>query len=99
MSFFDRSTILAGLDGILRTYVRLQEARHSDEADAGFEPRTRTLMHGRACSPRWTSIAKADAGIRTPDPFLTMEVLYRLSYVGAGKPILARTFSRRDALP
>jgi hypothetical protein len=25
---------------------------------------------------------KADAGTRTPDPLLTMEVLYRLSYVG-----------------
>jgi hypothetical protein len=28
--------------------------------------------------------AEADAGIRTPDPLLTMEVLYQLSYVGAG---------------
>jgi hypothetical protein len=27
---------------------------------------------------------EADAGTRTPDPLLTMEVLYRLSYVGAG---------------
>jgi hypothetical protein len=26
---------------------------------------------------------RADAGTRTPDPLLTMEVLYRLSYVGA----------------
>jgi hypothetical protein len=25
---------------------------------------------------------RADAGTRTPDPLLTMEVLYRLSYVG-----------------
>jgi hypothetical protein len=25
---------------------------------------------------------EADAGTRTPDPLLTMEVLYRLSYVG-----------------
>jgi hypothetical protein len=28
------------------------------------------------------SFARADAGTRTPDPLLTMEVLYRLSYVG-----------------
>jgi hypothetical protein len=28
-------------------------------------------------------LGKADAGTRTPDPLLTMEVLYRLSYVGA----------------
>jgi hypothetical protein len=27
--------------------------------------------------------AKADAGTRTPDPFITSEVLYQLSYVGA----------------
>jgi hypothetical protein len=26
---------------------------------------------------------RADAGTRTPDPLLTMEVLYQLSYVGA----------------
>ncbi len=26
---------------------------------------------------------EADAGTRTPDPLLTMEVLYQLSYVGA----------------
>ena len=25
---------------------------------------------------------RADAGTRTPDPLLTMEVLYQLSYVG-----------------
>jgi hypothetical protein len=25
---------------------------------------------------------EADAGIRTPDPFITSEVLYQLSYVG-----------------
>jgi hypothetical protein len=27
---------------------------------------------------------RADAGTRTPDPFITSEVLYQLSYVGAG---------------
>jgi hypothetical protein len=27
--------------------------------------------------------AEADEGTRTPDPLLTMEVLYQLSYVGA----------------
>lgn len=26
---------------------------------------------------------RADAGTRTPDPFITSEVLYQLSYVGA----------------
>jgi hypothetical protein len=28
---------------------------------------------------------QADAGTRTPDPFITSEVLYQLSYVGARK--------------
>ena len=28
------------------------------------------------------ALIRADAGTRTPDPLLTMEVLYRLSYVG-----------------
>jgi hypothetical protein len=30
----------------------------------------------------------ADEGTRTPDPLLTMEVLYRLSYVGAGASLI-----------
>jgi hypothetical protein len=28
-------------------------------------------------------LGQADEGTRTPDPLLTMEVLYQLSYVGA----------------
>jgi hypothetical protein len=30
-------------------------------------------------------LSQADAGTRTPDPLLTMEVLYQLSYVGANE--------------
>jgi hypothetical protein len=44
--------------------------------------RIRGLLEGRkvrVCTPFF----EADAGTRTPDPLLTMEVLYRLSYVGA----------------
>ncbi len=29
-------------------------------------------------------LSKADAGTRTPDPFITSEVLYQLSYAGSG---------------
>jgi hypothetical protein len=29
-----------------------------------------------------TGTSEADAGTRTPDPFITSEVLYQLSYVG-----------------
>jgi hypothetical protein len=34
------------------------------------------------------AFGEADAGTRTPDPLLTMEVLYQLSYVGANPKIL-----------
>ncbi len=33
--------------------------------------------------PDCRHFTKADAGTRTPDPFITSEVLYQLSYVGA----------------
>src|SRR6185503_6293697 len=38
---------------------------------------------------------RADAGTRTPDPLLTMEVLYRLSYVGAEKQLTASSGGSR----
>ena len=38
---------------------------------------------------------EADAGTRTPDPLLTMEVLYRLSYVGVGISLLGRSGGSR----
>jgi hypothetical protein len=34
------------------------------------------------------SSQRADEGTRTPDPLLTMEVLYRLSYVGVGASLV-----------
>ena len=43
--------------------------------------RSRSLEHG---------LGQADAGTRTPDPLLTMEVLYRLSYVGTNDDPSAR---------
>ena len=37
------------------------------------------------CPPRvCTSFREADAGTRTPDPIITSDVLYQLSYVGGG---------------
>jgi hypothetical protein len=33
-------------------------------------------------------IIRADAGTRTPDPFITSEVLYQLSYVGVSRYFL-----------
>ena len=38
------------------------------------------------------SFLRADAGISTPDPLLTMEVLYQLSYVGAAGQPSAHSF-------
>jgi hypothetical protein len=34
-------------------------------------------------APPGGALCEADAGTRTPDPFITSEVLYQLSYVGA----------------
>jgi hypothetical protein len=34
-------------------------------------------------APPGDALCEADAGTRTPDPFITSEVLYQLSYVGA----------------
>jgi hypothetical protein len=34
-------------------------------------------------------IERADARIRTADPFITSEVLYQLSYVGSGPRVAA----------
>jgi hypothetical protein len=49
---------------------------------------TSEAPHGRRQSRRKHRLSRrkseADAGTRTPDPLLTMEVLYLLSYVGAG---------------
>ena len=33
-------------------------------------------------SSRFQALLRADGGTRTPDPFITSEVLYQLSYVG-----------------
>ena len=35
------------------------------------------------CANRTFVESEADGGTRTPDPFITSEVLYQLSYVGA----------------
>ncbi len=46
--------------------------------------------------------SEADAGTRTPDPLLTMEVLYQLSYVGATSivpPMLAAVTDAGVPLP
>jgi hypothetical protein len=39
-------------------------------------------------TPTLTPDPRADEGTRTPDPLLTMEVLYRLSYVGVGVSLI-----------
>jgi hypothetical protein len=55
-------------------------ARLACQAPAAQAPAGNLLMRkGRHEPPT----RKADAGTRTPDPFITSEVLYQLSYVGA----------------
>ena len=58
-------------------------ARHSRRSRARLAETTRTGAAPCATSSR---TRRADAGIRTPDPFITSEVLYQLSYVGADVP-------------
>ena len=50
---------------------------HMGDTFASADPAGR---NNRLCA----AISRADAGTRTPDPFITNEVLYQLSYVGAG---------------
>ena len=42
-------------------------------------------MERKPCNCR--QFERADAGTRTPDPFITSEVLYQLSYVGVERPV------------
>jgi hypothetical protein len=41
----------------------------------------------RESAKKSLEIERADARIRTADPFITSEVLYQLSYVGKGNPL------------
>jgi hypothetical protein len=57
---------------------------NANERSPGCRRRTPQLEPACAGPSQMTSRAsQADAGTRTPDPLLTMEVLYQLSYVGA----------------
>jgi hypothetical protein len=53
--------------------------------------------------PTTPRAVEADAGTRTPDPFITSEVLYQLSYVGTTPGIVAplrgRSFPRASLAP
>ena len=42
---------------------------------------------------------EADAGTRTPDPIITSDVLYQLSYVGVSRPRIAVDLGDRDVAP
>jgi hypothetical protein len=47
----------------------------------------------------WEISTKADARTRTGDPFITSEVLYQLSYVGAGMDSLDSSAPELGSLP
>jgi hypothetical protein len=54
-----------------------QTGRHSDAS-------TRTQRRSRRRNALFMGLStKADGGTRTPDPIITSDVLYQLSYVGA----------------
>jgi hypothetical protein len=56
---------------------------HPDAFLAGADPRA-------AATANASTDAEADGETRTPDPFITSEVLYQLSYVGAAAVETAR---------
>jgi GT2 family glycosyltransferase len=58
-------------------------ARHPHDPLRRHQRPPHTLRTGQK-TRRLQRFPEADEGTRTPDPLLTMEVLYRLSYVGAG---------------
>ncbi|MEA2226564.1 MAG: hypothetical protein QOF04_194, partial [Solirubrobacteraceae bacterium] len=53
--------------------------------------------YGRPPGPLSGAAPQADGGTRTPDPFITSEVLYQLSYVGVLRP--PRAESTAEATP
>jgi hypothetical protein len=62
---------------------RIAARRSSDELDVV------TLMKDQSRAGN-ALMEEADARIRTADPFITSEVLYQLSYVGAAPKSLGR---------
>jgi hypothetical protein len=52
------------------------------------------LTHALTPPRQHTHFPRADAGTRTPDPFITSEVLYQLSYVGASLMLASADCSR-----
>src|SRR5262249_7525933 len=58
--------------------IVLEETAHGVRA-----PPTPGIL-GFAAFPRTASVREADGETRTPDPIITSDVLYQLSYVGGG---------------
>jgi hypothetical protein len=53
-----------------------------------FQP-DRYVLGFQEIGEKQVAVVEADAGTRTPDPFITSEVLYQLSYVGVATRIVA----------
>src|SRR5688572_12618935 len=69
-----------------RHAIRLLEALNAPNPSGGAARTARAPQSPTEPTetPSTRRTTEADEGTRTPDPLLTMEVLYRLSYVGAG---------------
>jgi hypothetical protein len=74
--------------GVGACTVCVGEGRGRKARRAGDHGRPRRTPGQRLVEKRGRSpeTPKADAGTRTPDPFITSEVLYQLSYVGVPVP-------------
>jgi hypothetical protein len=68
-------------DLLTALHLPLPESREEEKAQN--DDLSAFLLQGWEADFSTSTRPRADEGTRTPDPLLTMEVLYRLSYVGA----------------
>ena len=79
-------------DAARRRRVPIAQAVRTARAAARRRPLVDPSAAARATQPKRSErkvvqIGRADARTRTGDPFITSEVLYQLSYVGAADPV------------
>jgi hypothetical protein len=85
-------------DDLGRPFARTHARRRSNPKRTSEPPPTCRIAQSASSTPitihraaptptKMQGFCEADAGTRTPDPFITSEVLYQLSYVGVRRPV------------
>jgi hypothetical protein len=109
VSLATRRSVSAGADGPVPAmservrlahgpdWVALRTSRTTDAQSVPHEPSgsVTTAAQSKTKARHSGPFCRADERIRTADPFITSEVLYQLSYVGAGVHASAGGASRR----